>query len=100
MVVPIASASKRRVFKNCTAVNKVHAHDIAKNFKVIKTANGLTGRPFVSLTLYAANKGATRPRRRRRRLRDVSELERHGRRQALSDFESACRSRCRSRGGA
>ena len=29
-------------------------HGIAKNFKVIKTANGLTGRPFVSLKLYAA----------------------------------------------
>ena len=37
-MVPIASASKSRVFKNCTGVDKVHAHDIAKNFKVIKTA--------------------------------------------------------------
>jgi hypothetical protein len=36
-------------------VNKVYAHGIAKNFKVIKTANGLTGRPFVSAKQYAAN---------------------------------------------
>jgi hypothetical protein len=56
MVAPIASASKPRVFKNCTAVNKVHAHGIAKNFKVIKTASGLTGRPFVSAKQYAANR--------------------------------------------
>jgi hypothetical protein len=43
MVAPIASASKPRVVPNCKAVNKVHAPGIAKNFKVIKTANGLTG---------------------------------------------------------
>jgi hypothetical protein len=30
-------------------------HGIAKNFKVIKTADGLTGRPFVSFKLYVAN---------------------------------------------
>jgi hypothetical protein len=49
-----ADAAKPRVFKNCTAVNKVYPHGIAKNFKVIKTANGLTGRPFVGTNLYAA----------------------------------------------
>jgi hypothetical protein len=42
------------VFPNCKAVNKVYAHGIAKNFKVIKKADGLTGRPFVSAKLYAA----------------------------------------------
>ncbi len=50
-----ASAATPRVFKNCKAVNKVYKHGIAKNFKVIKKANGLTGRPFVSLKLYVAN---------------------------------------------
>jgi hypothetical protein len=87
------------VFKNGTAVNKVHAHDIAKNFKVIKTANGLTVRQPHALRSQQGT-GTTRPRRQRRRRRDVSELERHGPRQALSDFERACRSRCRPRGGA
>ena len=37
-----------QLFPTCTAVNEVYAHGIAKNFKVIKTANGITGRPFVS----------------------------------------------------
>jgi hypothetical protein len=54
IVAPTAGAAKPRVFKNCTAVNKVYPHGIAKNFKVIKTANGLTGRPFVGANLYAA----------------------------------------------
>jgi hypothetical protein len=35
-------------------VNKVYKHGIAKNFKVIKTADGLTGRPFVCTKLYQA----------------------------------------------
>jgi hypothetical protein len=56
IVTPAATAAKPRVFKNCTAVNKVYAHGIAKNFKVIKTADGLTGRPFVGTNLYAAQK--------------------------------------------
>jgi Excalibur calcium-binding domain len=47
-------AASAKVFPNCMAVNKVYAHGIAKNFKVIKTANGLTGRPFVSMKLYLA----------------------------------------------
>ena len=54
ILVPTATAAKPRVFKNCTAVNKVYKHGIAKNFKVIKTANGLTGHPFVGTNLYAA----------------------------------------------
>ncbi len=70
MVAPIASASKPRVFKNCTAVNNVRAHGIAKNFKVIKTANGLTGRPFVRFAV-CRSAADSRPRQRRRRLRDV-----------------------------
>ena len=53
IAAPVADAAKPRVFKNCTAVNKVYPHGIAKNFKVIKTANGLTGRPFVGTKLYA-----------------------------------------------
>ena len=55
-VAPPAGAAKPRVFQNCAAVNKVYPHGIAKNFKVIKTANGLTGRPFVGANLYAAQK--------------------------------------------
>jgi hypothetical protein len=53
LVAPQAAGAK--VFPNCKAVSKVYAHGIAKNFKVIKTANGLTGRPFVSAKQYAAN---------------------------------------------
>jgi len=52
---PPVSAATPRVFKNCKAVNKVYAHGIAKNFRVIKKADGLTGRPFVSYKLYTAN---------------------------------------------
>jgi hypothetical protein len=56
LAVPSANAATPRVFKNCKAVDKVYPHGIAKNFKVIKTASGLTGRPFVSSSLYAAQK--------------------------------------------
>lgn len=49
-----------RVFGNCTAVDKVYPHGIAKNFKVVKTASGLTGRPFVGPKLYAANRRSDR----------------------------------------
>ena len=52
IVAPVAEAAKLRVFPNCTAVNKEYKHGIAKNFKVIKKANGLTGRPFVSARLW------------------------------------------------
>jgi hypothetical protein len=61
IVIPVASAVKPRVFKNCTAVHKVYAHGIAKNFKVIKKASGLTGRPFVSAKLYAAAQNRSHP---------------------------------------
>ena len=54
------SAVSAKVFPNCKAVNKVYAHGIAKNSKVIKTANGLTGRPFVSAKQYAANSKSDR----------------------------------------
>jgi hypothetical protein len=50
-----AVPQRPRLFKNCKAANKVFRHGIAKNFKVIKTADGLTGRPFVSFKLYVAN---------------------------------------------
>lgn len=46
-----------RAFRNCAALDRVYPHGIAKNFKVIKKASGLTGRPFVSFKLYAANRG-------------------------------------------
>ena len=52
IVAPAADAAKLRVFPNCKAVNKVYKHGIAKNFKVIKKADGLTGRPFVSAKLW------------------------------------------------
>ena len=54
------SAASAKVFPNCKAVNKVYAHGIAKNFKVVKTANGLTGRPFVSAKQYTANSKSDR----------------------------------------
>jgi len=54
LVVAAASAAKPRVFHNCTAVDKAYPHGIAKSFKAVKTADGLTGRPFVSSKLYAA----------------------------------------------
>ncbi len=53
--MPDRSAATAKVFPNCEAVNKVCAHGIAKHFKVIKSANGLTGRPFVSAKQYSAN---------------------------------------------
>jgi Excalibur calcium-binding domain len=51
-----AGSASAKLFPNCRAVNKVYTHGIAWNFKVIKTANGLTGRPFVSAKQYAANR--------------------------------------------
>ncbi len=51
---PAAEAAKPHEFHNCAAVNEVYPHGIAKNFKVFKMANGLTGRPFVGTKLYAA----------------------------------------------
>ena len=59
LIVPTATTAK--VFPNCKAVNKVYAHGIAKNFKVIKKASGLTGRPFVSAKLYAAGQNHSHP---------------------------------------
>jgi hypothetical protein len=58
LVVPAATAAK--VFPNCTAVHKVHKHGIAKNARRAKLASGLTGRPFVSAALYAANQSKDR----------------------------------------
>ena len=55
LAVPASAATPRRVLKNCKAVNKVYAHGIGKNFRVMKKADGLTGRPFVSFKLYTAN---------------------------------------------
>jgi hypothetical protein len=47
-------------FKNCTAVHKKYKHGIAKSTKAASRANGLTGKPKVSLSLYNANKGKDR----------------------------------------
>ena len=55
LAVPASAATPPRVFKNCKVVNTVYAHGIAKNLRVIKEADGLTGRPFVSFKLYTAN---------------------------------------------
>jgi hypothetical protein len=46
---------------DCMTVNAKYPHGIAKNFKVIKTANGLTGRPFVSAKLYAKGQTGSHP---------------------------------------
>jgi hypothetical protein len=50
----------RRAQRVGAAVDRVYPHGIARNFKVIKRANGLTGRPFVSSKLYAANRSKDR----------------------------------------
>jgi len=47
-------------FKNCTAVHKKYKHGIAKSTKAANRANGLTGKPKISLSLYTANKGKDR----------------------------------------
>jgi hypothetical protein len=54
VIVPAATAAKPRVFHNCAAVNKVYAHGVARNFKVLKSADGFTARPFISTKLYLA----------------------------------------------
>jgi hypothetical protein len=54
IVASAADAATPRRFHNCKSVNKVYKHGIAKSFKAIKTADGLTGRPFVSTKLYLA----------------------------------------------
>jgi hypothetical protein len=38
---------------DCKAVDTKYPHGVAKDFRVIKTASGLSGRPFVSAKLYA-----------------------------------------------
>jgi hypothetical protein len=55
LATPVAHAARPRVFHNCSAMNKVHPHGVAKNFRVLKRADGFTARPFVSSAVYAAN---------------------------------------------
>jgi hypothetical protein len=50
-----ASAAKPKKFHRCSQMDAVYRHGVAKNFKVVKSADGLTGRPFVSASMYAAN---------------------------------------------
>jgi hypothetical protein len=57
-MVPAATAA--RYFPNCKSVNAVHTHGIAKNAHAAAHASGLTGRPFVNLKLYTANRGLDR----------------------------------------
>lgn len=54
-----AHAVKIKKFKNCTAMNKVYPHGVAKK-GYETTASGLTGEPFVNTKLYKANKGSDR----------------------------------------
>jgi hypothetical protein len=58
VVAPAAEA--KRPFPNCTAVAKKHAHGIAKSAKTARSADGFTGTPFISATLYAQEKGLDR----------------------------------------
>jgi hypothetical protein len=51
---PPPTPPSRASSRNCKAVDAVDSHGIAKNFKAVKTADGLTGRPFVSTKLYLA----------------------------------------------
>jgi len=54
-----ANAVKIRKFKNCTELNMVYPHGVAKKgYK--KTASGYTGKPFVNTKLYKANQGSDR----------------------------------------
>ncbi len=48
-------------FADCAAVNKKYPHGVARNFKVIKKATGLSGRPFVSAKVYAQLQNASHP---------------------------------------
>jgi hypothetical protein len=57
-LVPAAEA--KRPFPNCTKVDAKHAHGIAKSAKTAKSADGLTGTPFISAKLYALEKGLDR----------------------------------------
>jgi hypothetical protein len=54
-----AEAVKIKKFKNCTAMNKVYPHGVAKK-GYSKTASGLTGDPFVNTKLYNKNSGSDR----------------------------------------
>jgi hypothetical protein len=60
IVATPASAVKPHVFANCQTVDAHYAHGIARDFKAVKKASGLTGRPFVSSKLYVANRSKNR----------------------------------------
>lgn len=49
-------------FKNCSAMNIVHKHGIAKSAAAAAKASGLTGQPTISAKLYAQYKGKDRDR--------------------------------------
>ena len=52
-------AVKIKKFKNCTAMNKVYPHGVAKK-GYSETASGLTGEPFVNTKLYKKNASSDR----------------------------------------
>jgi hypothetical protein len=54
-----ANALPAKKFANCTALNKVYPHGVAKK-GYSKTASGLTGKPKVSNSLYSQNSGSDR----------------------------------------
>jgi hypothetical protein len=57
-LVPAAEAT--RPFANCAKVDAKHPHGIAKSVKATRSADGLTGTPFISAKLYALEKGLDR----------------------------------------
>lgn len=62
VVGPGAADAGVKRFKNCTAVHKTYKHGIAKSSRAARTANGLHGKPKISLALYNANKKMDRDR--------------------------------------
>lgn len=54
-----SQALPTKKFANCTALNKVYPHGVAKK-GYLKTAGGLTGKPKVSNSLYSQNSGSDR----------------------------------------
>lgn len=55
-----ALPSGAKAFPNCSAVQKVYPHGIAKSTAAARTATGLKGTPKISASLYAANKSKDR----------------------------------------
>ncbi len=54
-----SQALPSKKFANCTALNKVYPHGVAKK-GYQKNASGLTGRPKISNSIYNLNAGSDR----------------------------------------